>query len=69
MLVFLFLSFSHSGYSLFYSQLLIDWVFTGVWLIKHLFVSSCLVVRRFHRCKFRGDLHQIKHILDYGVLV
>lgn len=36
LLVFLFLSFSHGGYSIFYSQLLIDWVFIGVWLVKHL---------------------------------
>lgn len=51
----------------FYSQLLTDWVFIGVWLVKHLLISSCLVVRSLHHCNLHRELHRTKHVLDYGV--
>jgi len=67
LLVFLFLSFSHDGYSIFHFQLLTDWVVTGFWLVMHLFISFCLVVRSLHHCNLHRDLHWIKHILGHGV--
>lgn len=57
LLVSLFLSFSHGGYSIFYSHFLTNQLFAGVWLVKYLLISSCLVVRSLHHCNLHRDLH------------